>query len=139
MQTGEIEYNRVPILTYNPPVVHGPNQPIEHIQTGQIEYNRVPTLTYNQPVVQVPNQPIEYNQLHTLTYNHTPVQNNQAQAIERGAIQNTNQPTIHYSNQTSNQPIEQMQTGEILQVTTLTYKHPPVQDNQLQTIESTRI
>ena len=108
MQTGEIEYNRVPILTYNPPIVQ--TQLIEHRQTGQIEYNRVPALTYNQPVVQVPNQPIEYNRLHTPTYNHTPVQNNQAQAIERAF--NTNQPTIHYSNQTSNQSIEQMQTGE---------------------------
>ena len=64
------------------------------MQTGEIEYNRVPILTYNPPVVQG-------------------------------------------SNKTQNQPIEQMQTGEILQVPTLTYKHPPVQDNQLQTIQNT--
>ena len=33
---------------------------------------------------------IKYNQLSTLIYKHPPVQNNQAQAIERGTIQNTN-------------------------------------------------
>ena len=123
MQTGQLEYNRVPTLTYNQPVVQ--TQPIEHRQTGEIEYNRPLSLTYNPPLVQT--QPIEhmqtgeieYNRLQTLIYNHTPMQNNQAQAIERGF--NTNQPTIHYSNQTSNQPKEQMQTREILQVPTLTY------------------
>ena len=39
MLTGEIEYNRVPTLTYNTPTVKASNQPIEHMQTGEIEYN----------------------------------------------------------------------------------------------------
>ena len=108
MQIGEIEYNRVPILTYNPPVVHRPHQPIQHRQTGQIEYNRVPTLTYNQPVVQVPNQPIEQMQtgeilqVPTLTYKHPPVQDNQLQTIERGF--NTSPSIVQGSNITQTQP-----------------------------------
>ena len=74
---------------------------------------------------------IEYNQVPTLTNKHTPVQDNQLQTIERGTIQNTNPSIVQGSNKTQNQPIEQMQTGEILQVPKLTYKHIPVQENQL--------
>ena len=68
------------------------------------------------------------------------MQDNQLQTIERGF--NTNQPAIHYSNQTSNQPIEQMQTEQILQVPTLKYNQPVVQTQpieQMQTSTHTNI
>ena len=64
MQTNEIEYNQVPTITYNPPMVQRPNQPIEQMQTNEIEYNQVPTITYNPPMVQRPNQPIAHT--HTI-------------------------------------------------------------------------
>ena len=48
MQTDNIEYSRLPV---------------QNEQSRQIEYNRLPTLTYNTPVVQAPSQPIQTGEI----------------------------------------------------------------------------
>ena len=124
MQTIKIEYNQLPTLTYNPPKIERPIEPMQ-----KIENNRVLLLTNNLPTAQRSladtwNNLIEYNHFQTLTYNptthHIPLVQMQT---------NIQVPTGTYELQTAQRSIEQIQTGEVgyNQVPSLTFIQPITQ------------